>query len=362
MAAGPLPSEHEQQYVLIGVAISLVAYGISFVLFLQCLNALQRATEIKRGSPRWVLATYTGFMFLLGTGYITTNTACKILAYTTHRNFPGGPVAWVNANYSSPTQLMSNICAVVSSWGSDGLLLYRCFIIYGSSFRAVRLVLLLPVILYIGEVISGVLLLVQVAHSPETIWNSVNLGLPYFALAAACNVAITLTIATPLLVHRFRLRKAFGRKNEYTEPYTSAIAILVESSAIYAVVAVIFIGFYARNNSASHLFLSTLSQVQVIAPLLVILRVATKKAWSSSTADDLAVASINRSHRVRPSPRISTHRGTDFIQFELHTNRGRSPSPTLTSPASKFPTSPTVIGSPLEGKKDSEDNDISFVK
>jgi hypothetical protein len=143
------------------------------------------------------------------------------------------------------------------------LQLYRCFIIYGSSFRAVRLVLVLPVILYIGEVISGVLLLVQVAHSPETIWNSVNLGLPYFALAAACNVAITLTIAIPLLVHRFKLRKAFGRKNEYTEPYTSAIAILVESSAIYAVVAVIFIGFYARNNSASHLFLSTLSQVQV---------------------------------------------------------------------------------------------------
>jgi len=302
-------------------------------------------------------------MFFLGTGYITTNTACKVLAYTTHRDFLGGPVEWVNVNYSSPTQLVSNICAVVSSWGSDGLLLYRCFIIYGSSFRALRIVIAFPAILYIGEVVSGVLLLVQVAHSPSTIWNSVNLGLPYFAFAAACNVAITLTIAIPLLVHRFRLSKTFGRNNEYTEPYTSAIAILVESSAIYAVVAVIFIGFYARNNSASHLFLSTLSQVQVIAPLLVILRVAAKKAWSSSTVDDIAVASINRGHRARPSPRISTQRGgTDFIQFELHSTQGRSHPSSPVSPSSKFPTSPTIVGSPLEGGKNSEDSSFPFVK
>ena len=107
----------------------------------------------------------------------------------------------------------------------------------------------------------------QVSHSPATIWNSVNLGLPYFALAAACNVTITLTIATPLLLHRRSLTKMFGRNNEYSRQYTSAAAILVESSAVYAIVAIIFIGFYARNNPISHIFLSTLCQVQVCAHL-----------------------------------------------------------------------------------------------
>ncbi len=61
-------------------------------------------------------------MFLIGTAYIMANTSYKVLAYTTHRNFPGGPVSWINANYSSPTTLSSNICAVISSWGADGLL------------------------------------------------------------------------------------------------------------------------------------------------------------------------------------------------------------------------------------------------
>lgn len=61
-------------------------------------------------------------MFLIGTAYIMANTSYKVLAYTTHRDYPGGPVNWINVNYSSPTTFASNICAVVSSWGADGLL------------------------------------------------------------------------------------------------------------------------------------------------------------------------------------------------------------------------------------------------
>ncbi|KAF8962412.1 hypothetical protein BDZ97DRAFT_1920488 [Flammula alnicola] len=331
----PPPSTREEQFVLIGVAISLAAYGIAFVLFIQCIHSLQQAALFYPGTPRKGFFAYTCTMFLIGTGYIMANTSYKILAYTTHRDFPGGPVAWVNVNYSSPTTLVSNICAVVSSWLADGLLLYRCFIIYRTSFRSVRFILALPAILYIGEVASGVLLLVQVSHSPSTIWNSVNLGLPYFALAAACNVTITLTIATPLLLHRRRLHKAFGRNNTYSKPYTSAAAILVESSAVYAIVAVIFIGFYAANSPVSHLFLSTLSQVQVIAPFLVILRVATKRAWTSTTGEDIATATINRVDHRMTGGQISAHREHDVIQFELHSKRATSPTPSLVSPISK---------------------------
>ncbi|TFK38740.1 hypothetical protein BDQ12DRAFT_605193 [Crucibulum laeve] len=326
--------------------------GIAFVLFVQCINALRQAAIVWRENPRWQLLSYTCLMFSLGTGYITTNTSYKILAFTTHRNFPGGPVTWVNVNYSSPTTLASNTCAVVSSWTADALLLYRCFIIYRSSYKFVRLILAFPVILFIGEVASGILLLIQVSHSPSTIWNSVDLGLPYFALAAACNVTITLTIATPLLLHRRRLLKTFGRGNSYSEPYTSAAAILVESSAVYDIVAVVFIGTYAAKSDVSHLFLSTLSQVQVIAPFLVILRVARKQAWTSTTREDIASATMNRfdhtgqssvnrevirlhSQRARSTSKL----GSDFVPLDLsiaqlHSNRLGGPSSPI-SPISK---------------------------
>lgn len=144
--------------------------GIAFVLFVQCMNALRHSSLAHPAHSRVVFFVYTCIMFMIGTAYIIANTSYKILAYTTHRDFPGGPVTWINVNYSSPTTFASNICAVVSSWGADGLLvrssssrvrgnennkkflqLYRCFIIYSNSLRAVRFILVLPIILYIGE-------------------------------------------------------------------------------------------------------------------------------------------------------------------------------------------------------------------
>ena len=61
-------------------------------------------------------------MFLLGTAYIMANTSYKVLAYTTYRDFPGGPANWININYSSPTTFSANVFAVLSSWGADALL------------------------------------------------------------------------------------------------------------------------------------------------------------------------------------------------------------------------------------------------
>ncbi|KAF5316369.1 hypothetical protein D9619_006873 [Psilocybe cf. subviscida] len=336
-----LPGEAEQKFVLEGVMLSLFAYGVEFVIFIQCIMALQSGANQRRGFPRWILLTYTTVMFLLGTAYIMANTSYKILAYTTHRNFPGGPAQWININYSSPTTFSANVFAVLSSWGADALLLYRCFVIYSSSFKPLRPVLFLPVLLFIGELICGILLLVQVSHAPITIWNTINLGLPYFTITTVCNITITVCIATPLLLHRRRLLRAFGKRNEYTKPYTSAASILIESSALYAAVATIFIGFYARNNPASHLFLAVLSQVQVIAPFLVILRVANRKSWSSTTNEELTAISVtnntngNQSHAQRSilssRGRPTTVQQGEFIQFEVHTTttvkHDRSPSP-----------------------------------
>lgn len=160
------------------------------------------------------------------------------------------------------------------------------------------------------------LLIVQVSHSPATIWNSVNLGLPYFALAAACNVTITLTIATPLLLHRRSLVKMFGRSTEYSKPYTSAAAILVESSAVYAFVAVIFIGFYAKNNPISHIFLSTLCQVQVrkTVDIYIIQMSGLNIKYILLTLGDCALPNY---------PSCCNQAGVDFIDRSRHRIRHR---------------------------------------
>ena len=92
---------------------------------------------------------------------------------------------------------------------------------------------------------------------------TVNFGLPYFTISCANNIILTLLISARLLYHRRKLQQTLGSTGTANSPYFSIVAMLVESSALYAVFSILFIGPYAANNYASDIFLPILSQTQV---------------------------------------------------------------------------------------------------
>jgi len=59
--------------------------------------------------------------------------------------------------------------------------------------------------------------------------------------------------------------------------------MLIESSALYAVVFLLYIGPWGANSNISDFFFPVLVETQVIAPFLIILRVANRRALTSST-------------------------------------------------------------------------------
>jgi len=171
----------------------------------------------------------------------------------------------------------------------------------------------------------GIMLLYQASRPQATIWSkvSVNFGLPYFTISTSLNVIITLIISVRLLMYRRRMRKAFpsGSPGFDITHYTSIVSMLVESSALYAVVSLLFIGFYGAKSHLLNIFLPILSQVQIIAPLLIILRVANQRAWTASTATAAmtplefgdALERDKGSH-VASSNRTNTEQPMQFLQ------------------------------------------------
>lgn len=53
--------------------------------------------------------------------------------------------------------------------------------------------------------------------------------------------------------------------NSYGHQYTSVTAILVESSALYTIWSIVFLGLYIVNNPIQFVFLASLAEVQVMA-------------------------------------------------------------------------------------------------
>ena len=90
-----------------------------------------------------------------------------------------------------------------------------------------------------------------------------DFGLPYFTISVGLNVILTLMISVRLLLHSHNIRGAMGSTSALSSLYRTIATMLIESSTLYLVTSLLFIGLYAANNYASDIFLWILAEVQV---------------------------------------------------------------------------------------------------
>ena len=108
----------------------------------------------------------------------------------------------------------------------------------------------------------GITFLYQSTDSASRLWSS----LPYFMISLSLNILITLTIVTQLLLHTRNLRATLGRAGS-GGLYNTVVTMLIESSAVYAVISLLVIGPWVSGNHIADNFLSILTRTQVRASL-----------------------------------------------------------------------------------------------
>ncbi|RXW13579.1 hypothetical protein EST38_g12273 [Candolleomyces aberdarensis] len=275
---------------LIGLIIGGVAYGILFTIFIQCILVLRSNNGGRRN--QWLMV-YSGAVFLLATFGIAANTKFVQMCYIDYRNYPGGPNMFTVDFYSTFVNMFGTAAYVVMNWLVDGLMLYRFAIIYDRK----PLFILFPGLMYLGILGLSITLLCFMTMPAHGFWDptTVRIGTAYWSVSVSMNVVITLAIVGRLLKMRRTIQKLLGPK--HSSPYTSTLAMIVESAALYTSWALVFIITYARADIFQNIVLPSLGQVQGIAPLLIIFRVAQGKAWTSSTN---ATASM---YGVSPNPK-----------------------------------------------------------
>ncbi|KZW03408.1 hypothetical protein EXIGLDRAFT_828343 [Exidia glandulosa HHB12029] len=221
------------------------------------------------------------------------------------RNYPGGPVGFVRNDNNVWASTLSNAAMMVNTILADGLLLWRSVIIWDRS----KVVLTVGIILYIGDIVCGCLLLYHVSTVPESNSNpstaehnpgpypTVDYTIPWLALTLTFNLIFTLIIVGKLLWHRRNLRRAFGPDaNYHRKTYTSRVAMLVESAALYSLTTIVLIAAFASGIDAVLVWL-LFGEIACIAPMLILLRVAMGRAYgggagSTSTAPSTTSVSV----------------------------------------------------------------------
>lgn len=155
--------------------------------------------------------------------------------------------------------------------------LYRFFIIFDSKF----LPTIIPLAAYLSTIATSCVFLFELSQPLATINStlSATFATVFWSLSIALNMALTAAICIRLLIQRRRIR-GFS-----DAPYGSISAMLVESAALYTVVAIIFLATFLRHSNVQVFALGVLAPAQCIAPMLIVYRVGNGQAIQRSNVN-----------------------------------------------------------------------------
>ncbi|OSC97754.1 hypothetical protein PYCCODRAFT_1418815 [Trametes coccinea BRFM310] len=302
---------------LVGFASEAVLWGINSVLFIASLVLLlRRAPSRGLNVPILVLgcalfASCTAHFALEFSHYVTTLRDIGVAGFANETNVLVG----------------ADILISLSDLLGDFVLIYRCWIVWGRNFWIVLLPFLTAVAGFscIAEVVHLVLTIDP--NAPVAPPALVPLGLAGYALPLATNVLTTALIVARLW-HTARAAEARcrGRMAGTVRVAKAAVAIIVESGALYLAAQLVLVVLFALEHPAQAVVAVMAVQIYGIAPTLIVLRVA------------LGISS-DYTTRSAPEGAAAAHGpGPAHVSFDMEDARsGQLSLPPLTRPGAPFP-------------------------
>ncbi|KAJ7074796.1 hypothetical protein C8F01DRAFT_1361360 [Mycena amicta] len=300
-----------------GFVLSGVGYGIlSTIAFNTLALFIKRKPGRKPRSKDRGLIAYVVIMFLLATVAFATNAKFNEMQYIDERAIPGGPNAFSMLYYNSFFNMFAFIAYIIMGWMTNGLMLWRFLLIWGNNYWLA----LFPAVMLLGIVTSSLLLVTSLFLIASPFWaaQTVRFGICYWSLSISLNTILTLGIIIRILVAGRHIQDVLGE--DHSKRYVSIAAMLIESAALYAIWSLVFLICYARNTPLQNILLSSLGQVQGIAPLLILFRVAQGRAWTQDTANATGPLTFERPRDGSRSFQIG-----DLSQAASLSERGDSP-------------------------------------
>ncbi|KAJ7738423.1 hypothetical protein B0H16DRAFT_1891426, partial [Mycena metata] len=250
---------------VVNACVELVLYGVYIVLFILAVYTLAR----RQSAGKKLLLGYTWTMAVLGTLQLVL---CLVELWIAAR-FVGVLVKQdVAGNLTSEPELTrlallgrsldaaQLVIFAGNNLTTDSLLLYRCFVIWGSDWRPVVLPAVLMACTFVAACVDA---LVTV---PVTLFH-----VPYI-LAALTNLVLVGLIGGRIWWIRQDARLLAG--SELRKRYDTAIAMVIESGAVYFGVLVLLAIFATDLSGITCDILQSIAMHTVnIAPTLIIVRV-----------------------------------------------------------------------------------------
>ncbi|KAJ7676792.1 hypothetical protein DFH06DRAFT_613993 [Mycena polygramma] len=262
-----------------GICAELLLYGILIVLVCTAAYLLYHWT----GPGRKVLVAATMAMTIFATAEVVLQIYGTFLGLQIVRYGIEGELAAAAETTKEYQRVFTAelFLLFTNNLVTDGLFIYRCFAIWG---RDVRIVVL-PTLLLFATAVVGYLATYYGADVVNL--NHIDARIP-IAMTFATNVLLMVLTAGRIWWVR---RDACVLESAHVQKYNTAIAMILESGALYCLTILLYLILYSitspNTNTSPATAISETSVIQImnIAPMLLIVRVGLRRVAEGNTTD-----------------------------------------------------------------------------
>ncbi|KAJ3574365.1 hypothetical protein NP233_g1818 [Leucocoprinus birnbaumii] len=290
----------------VGGYIGGILYGLELALYFVIMRKLRKHKSGSIHSRKLSAAFCT-----VGLALLTINISCNAVWGETmwieaRGSQAHGVETFIMTQVSAWYETLSSTCAVGLIFMGDALLLYRLFIVWGSNF----LIIVIPALAYLAAFVLAIIQLVISGTPGGNFFHgqTIAFGTPYYSITIGLNIIITFLICGRLI----HLVGGLSRSPENCHVlhfYSSLTSLMIESAALYSLLGITYLIPYASESQTAIAFGQVWSKLTCICPQLIILRMASGKAWDKRKVSEAMSTLQGRS--VAPQPPLA-NRGTEI--------------------------------------------------
>jgi len=265
-----------QNSVYIGIILEDILYGVELLLYFKTIHILLSNRGGARKKSNIFYALFSSMMMLSITVWVATQALFGQQMWLLESDFPGGPDAYWSANIWVWYMDWGTTSVIILQLMTDGLMIYRCRIIW-NSYRAI----VVPAILWLSSLVLGVLVDWTSSSPGGDFYTGVasQFGLAYCGVSVALSTILACMICYRLVRHGRRVREHLG--HEYASPYFAVVTLVVESVLPCTLSGIAFLVSLGVGSPTSVAFVCVYFMMLCISPQMLILRVLAGRAWDN---------------------------------------------------------------------------------
>jgi len=254
---------------IISTWMGAVTFGIMLVSFFICIRTLLSSDSALNPISFRVLLGVSIAMAILDGMDKSLQLRHMLDAFVYYKG-PGGPVELLN-DTRNWVNFTKTVVYVIQTWLGDGVLVYRCCIVYDKRWYGV----IPPLILFMSSLAMGSLMIFFTeaeGRGPITGAKLKPIILSFLSLSLAQNVVITVAIALRIYLMQRRMASSITSTKALNR-VKRAVIIIVESGAIYSGSMFILVGSFVSNDVTDYAWSGVASSVIPIVFNLIIIRI-----------------------------------------------------------------------------------------